>query len=492
MTFTSFLFLPFFAAVVCGYYLLPQKWRHLLLFAASCYFYMAFVPKYIFILLFVIVVDFFFAQEVEKSTGARRRLFFLGSILANVGILFTFKYFNFFNENVATLAHLVGWNYPIKSLQLLLPIGLSFHIFQSLSYVTEVYRGKYPAEKNIGMYATYVLFFPQLVAGPIERPQQLLEQLKQRVYLHIDTILSGLQLMAWGFFKKLVIADRLAVAVDYVYGDVSHARGLTLVITTIFFAIQLYADFSGYSDIARGAARVLGIDMMKNFTQPYFANSVAAFWRHWHISLSTWFRDYFYYPLVHSRKQLTRTWLYLCTIITFLVTGLWHGAAWTFVALGLVHGTAIVLETMSRPWRIRQCKRLGINPQGAIVSVLGTLYTFVVVSLSWVFFRAPNFETAYQYFVGFGRGWGMTWSQFFEFYISTPQTFFGITHREFLTSWLLVVALFGMEYLQRRYALGDKLRTYPFFLQSAGYALLVLLTLTMGVFGSDQFIYFQF
>ncbi|MBA3733386.1 MBOAT family protein, partial [Patescibacteria group bacterium] len=306
MTFTSIAFVIFIILITFFYYISPAKFRWLILLIGSCYFYMAFVPKYILILFVLIIIDYVLAQKIESSLGTKRKIFFIGSLVSNIGLLFVFKYFNFFNENILNLAHLLHWNYSIGTLSLILPLGLSFHTFQSMSYIIEVYRGNYKAEKHLGIYALYVLFFPQLVAGPIERPEHLLPQLKKDIPFEFSNIVIGLRLMLWGFFKKLVVADRLAISVTYVYAHISNVSGLSIVITIIFFAFQLYADFSGYSDIARGSAKLLGIDVIRNFNQPYFSKSVAEFWRRWHISLSSWFRDYFYFPLVYSRKQTTR------------------------------------------------------------------------------------------------------------------------------------------------------------------------------------------
>lgn len=494
MTFASLLFVVFFAIVVPAYYLCPHRYRYLLVLLASCYFYMAFVPKYILILFFLIVIDFFFAQKVEKVQGAKRKLFFIASIVSNVGVLFVFKYFNFFNENLALLADAIHWNYSIESLSLLLPIGLSFHIFQSLSYVTEVYRGKHPSEKNIGMYAAYVMFFPQLVAGPIERPQQLLLQLKKRVHFDIKEVSYGLEIMAWGFFKKLVIADRLGVCVDYIYGNTNnpHIGGMSIILATIFFAFQLYADFSGYSDIARGTAKVLGIDIMRNFNAPYFSRSIAEFWRRWHISLSTWFRDYFYYPLVHSRAHTTRRWLYISVIVTFLATGLWHGAGWTFVILGLLHGSAIVLGSLTKTMREKSVHAIGLHKLPKIRNSIQVVMTFSLVSFSWIFFRAPDLKTAYEYISKLFTGWNLSFVEFASAYFIHPYNSLGITQSELLISVGCIVFLLCTEYAQLKYSLSSRIRKQPSFVRSFAYATLVLLIITLGVFGTKQFIYFQF
>ena len=255
MTFVSLAFLVFFIGITVAYYLCPPRFRWALLLAGSCYFYAVFVPKYIFVLFFIILVDFILARWMEQTEGAAKRSLFVAGVVVTVGVLFVFKYFNFFNENIAALAQALQWNYSIGALSFLLPLGLSFHTFQSVSYLIEVYRGNYPAERHLGIYALYVMFFPQLVAGPIERPAHLLPQFKKTVSFDTGNVLSGLRLMLWGFFKKIVIADRLALSVNYVYANIAAVPGPSILFAMFAFGFQLYADFSGYTDIARGRAR---------------------------------------------------------------------------------------------------------------------------------------------------------------------------------------------------------------------------------------------
>ncbi len=290
MLFNSAAFLIFFPVVTTAYFLLPHRFRWLLLLAASCYFYMAFIPKYILILAVTITVDYFAGLGLEKYEGRTKRWVLLASILTNIGMLAFFKYFNFANENLAQLAKFIGWNYPLHSLAIILPIGLSFHTFQSLSYTIEVYRGRQQAERHFGYLALYVMYYPQLVAGPIERPQNILHQLHTEQHFEYRRVTDGLKWMAWGMFKKVVIADRMVLFVNPVYNDPAQHTGPALVFATLAFAVQIYCDFSGYSDIALGSAQVMGVRLMKNFDHPYFARSISEFWRRWHISLSTWFR----------------------------------------------------------------------------------------------------------------------------------------------------------------------------------------------------------
>jgi alginate O-acetyltransferase complex protein AlgI len=321
MIFNSIAFLVFFVVVTTAYYVLPYRWRWPLLLAASCYFYMAFVPVYILILAFTIVVDYAAGHLIERSQGATRKRWLIASIVANVGVLAIFKYYGFLTENIEALVHGTGWtDYKIPELGIILPIGLSFHTFQSLSYTIEVYYGRQKAERHIGIFSLYVMFYPQLVAGPIERPGNLLRQLHLSFDFHAPTVASGLRLMAWGFFKKLMIADRVAVMVDHVFNSPEQHSGPAMILASFFFAVQIYCDFSGYSDIALGAARCLGIDLMRNFRTPYYSANVSEFWKRWHISLSSWFRDYVYIPLGGNRVVKWR-WYYNL-MITFLLSGL--------------------------------------------------------------------------------------------------------------------------------------------------------------------------
>src|ERR1700682_2673199 len=301
MLFNSVAFVIFFPVVTALYFGLPHRHRWALLLAASCVFYMVFIPAYILILGVTIIIDYWAGIQIEKSAGRLRTFYLVLSIISTCMVLFVFKYSDFFLGNVNALASFLHWDYSLKLLHIILPIGLSFHTFQSLSYVIEVYRGHQTSERHFGIYALYVMFYPQLVAGPIERPQHLLHQFYEYHPFVYSRVTSGLRLMTWGMFKKVVIADRLAGFVGNAYSHPRDFEGHTLLIATLFFAFQIYCDFSGYSDIALGAAEVMGFSLMKNFDQPYSALSVGEFWRRWHISLSTWFRDYVYVSLRGNR-----------------------------------------------------------------------------------------------------------------------------------------------------------------------------------------------
>jgi alginate O-acetyltransferase complex protein AlgI len=388
MLFNSPEFLMFFPTVVALFFLVPHRFRWSVLLTASCFFYMFFRPVYILILFFTIAVDYAAGMLIEEAKDQRKkRVWLLASIGVNVGVLAVFKYYNFLNDNVSGLAGLFGLRYSAP-LDIVLPIGLSFHTFQAMSYTIEVYRGNQRAERRLGIYALYVMFFPQLVAGPIERPQNLLRQFDEPRRIDWALVVNGLNFIVYGLFKKIVVADRLAVYVNSVYGDLANASTISVLLAVLFFSIQIYCDFSGYSDIAIGTARVMGFRLMQNFSRPYLSASIAEFWTRWHVSLSTWFRDYLYIPLGGNRVGTLRWCANL--MIVFLVSGLWHGASWTFVAWGALHGVFLVVGLMTRDVRTRVKERLGVTRLPRLDRALAVTTTFVLVSIAWIGFRAST------------------------------------------------------------------------------------------------------
>jgi len=341
---------------------------------------MAFIPAYILILFVTILIDYVAGIYLERVDVRYRKPLLWMSIVSTCTVLFIFKYFGFFTGSFIGAAGMFGWRLPEPAISIILPIGLSFHTFQSLSYVIEVYHGKQKAERNFIVYATYVMFFPQLVAGPIERPQNLLHQFREWHEFNYENVTEGLKRMAWGFFKKLVVADRLALYVNDVYASPRGCNGLQLTTATIFFAYQIYCDFSGYSDIAIGAARVLGFRLMENFETPYYALSISEFWRRWHISLSTWFKDYLYVPLGGNRVGKTRHIVNL--LITFGVSGLWHGANWTFVIWGVLNGVYLISGFLTKGWRDRIFNAVGLREDTSLrkAIMLGSTFTLTCVA----------------------------------------------------------------------------------------------------------------
>jgi D-alanyl-lipoteichoic acid acyltransferase DltB (MBOAT superfamily) len=392
MLFNSFHFVFFFIIVTTCYFILPQNKKWVLLLGSSCYFYMAFVPIYILILGFTIVIDYFAGIYIENSEGKRRKLFLIYSLIANIGVLAVFKYFNFLNDNFSFLMHGFGLKNPIPYLSILLPIGLSFHTFQAMSYTIEIYRGNQKAERHFGIYSLYVMFYPQLVAGPIERPQNLLHQFRERYNFEYERVVDGLKMMLWGFFKKIVIAERLAIYVNTVYNNPEQHNGTTLILATIFFALQIYCDFSAYSEIAIGAAKVMGYDLMTNFKRPYLSRNIAEFWKRWHISLSTWFKEYLYISLGGNRVSIPR-W-YLNLFIVFLISGLWHGANWTYIMWGAINGFYLVFAIISMNFRNKISSFFRIKKSSKFNFVLQISTTFLLTCFAWIFFRANSIDDA--------------------------------------------------------------------------------------------------
>ncbi len=492
MLFNSFEFLFFFPIVTAIYFLLPHKFRWFHLLVASCIFYMAFIPVYIFILLFTIVIDYFAGIMIENAEGKKRKYFLILSIVANVGVLCVFKYYNFFVGNMDALLHLAHINtLPIPYLYIILPLGLSFHTFQAMSYTIEVYRGNQKAERHFGIYALYVMFYPQLVAGPIERPQNLIHQFHEKHMFDYQRVVSGLKLMAWGMFQKVVIADRLARVADNVFDHSSNFQGLALVIGVVFFTFQIYCDFAGYSDIAIGAAQVMGFDLMKNFNNPFQAKTIAEFWNRWHISLTTWFRDYIFYPLSISfskRKGNRALKLYINVFLVFLISGLWHGANWTYVVWGGLHGLYLVFATITRNRREGLEQFTGLSRFPALSGLIDKFLVFSLVCLAMIFFRAKRISIALNLIPGIFKGW-----HFGLHYFSSTLVSLGIDSKDFYFSVLLIFFLEAVHYYQeKRGSMREFISLKPPIVRWAIYYSLLFTIMFWGVYEHRQFIYFQF
>lgn len=475
MLFNSFEFLLYFPIVTILYFLLPFKFRWLLLLLASCFFYMFFIPKYILILFFTIIIDYFAGIMLEKIKDKRQKKgFLILSLIANIGILVFFKYYNFLNESITYVLNAFHAGNPIPVLNIILPIGLSFHTFQAMSYTIEVYRGNQKAEKHFGIYALYVMYFPQLVAGPIERPQNVLWQFHKKHHLDYERIRTGLMQMLWGLFKKVVIADRLALFVNAVYADPTSYQGFPLIWATIFFSFQIYCDFSGYSDIALGASKVLGIELMQNFRMPYLAKSIKGFWSRWHISLSSWFRDYLYIPLGGNRVSKPR-W-YLNLFIVFLISGLWHGANWTFILWGALHGCYLIIGIL-----LENAENKHFNSKNLFVSVTKRLVVFLLVAFAWIFFRANNLNDAF-YIISHLHKVDMK----YLFGVASSSTFNNMLSIGLIG--ILILSDFYFEYAEKNNTIILKSNLLRYLL---AFVLLILIY-TLGVFENASFIYFQF
>ncbi len=486
MLFNSFDFLLFFPVVTGIFFALPHRFRWLWLLLASCYFYMAFVLLYILILFFIILVDYVAGLGIAASTGSRRKAILLISLLTNVGLLAAFKYFNFFATNLSTAFGAAGWSVSIPLLSWALPIGLSFHTFQAMSYTIEVYRGHQEPERHLGIYALYVLFYSQMVAGPIERPQNILPQLHARQSFRYDDVVMGLQMIGWGLFKKVVIADRLAGMVNMVYDHPRQFGGPTLVWATVLFAFQIFCDFSGYSNIALGTARVMGFRLMQNFDRPYFAKNVTEFWRRWHISLSTWFRDYVYIPLGGNRVPMWRQ--VVNVLIVFGLSGLWHGANWTFLIWGGLHGVYLTVELVARR---------GVRRSQPVYSLGGKVWragwTFLLVSFAWIFFRAATVSDAFYIVRHLTTGWSYTLAHLHEAAFVRANVLLGESRQLVVAVMLAILMMETVHYLQRRPDWYTQFQHQPGLVRWSVYCTILLMIVLLGVRESSaQFIYFQF
>ena len=483
MLFNSIQFLFFFPIVILIYFCIPQKLKIYWLLAASYYFYMCWNVKYIVLLLTSTVITY--AASLLLEVGKKyKKLIVAGSFLANLSILALFKYYNFFGDAITALFGNLGIAVSIPEFDVLLPVGISFYIFQALGYTMDVYRGEVKAEKNFVNYALFVSFFPQLVAGPIERTKNLLHQIKEPHYFDEKRVAYGLQLMVWGLFKKLVIADKAAILVDTVYGNYQIYSGWELVIATMLFAVQIYCDFSSYSDIAIGAAQVMGFTLMQNFRQPYFSQSVSEFWRRWHISLSTWFRDYLYIPLGGGRCRPLRHYMNL--MIVFLVSGLWHGANWTYVIWGGINGFYQIIENVLK-------KRFGckLSSERFGGKVFRMFSTFLLINFSWIFFSADNLaaalgiirrmfsvNNAWLFFDGSLSGMGLDFKDLFVLFISLEV--------------LAGVSILQYCNVHIRECIARQNIVFRYMLYAASIVSIIIFGVYGAAYDATSFIYFQF
>lgn len=495
MLFNSFSFLLFFPIVVLCYYLMPAKFRNFWLLLCSYYFYMNWNVRYSLLLAlstFITYLCGLFIESFHNHCFYKKLCLFL-CFLSNLSILFFFKYVDFALELFAKTLGIFHLSFSAPSFDLLLPVGISFYTFQALSYTADIYQGKLKAEKNIIRYALYVSFFPQLVAGPIERSKTLLTQFQKTD--HSPTAFSykkareGLFYMLLGYFEKTIIAYRASIYVDTVYNDYTSKQGFTILFATILFAIQIYCDFGGYSHIAIGAAKVLGIDIMDNFHQPYLANGIKDFWRRWHISLSTWFRDYLYIPLGGNRKGRIRKHLNL--MITFLVSGLWHGASMHYVIWGGIHGIYQILEDLCAPIYRRLTKNF-THPLGkAFILALNRLLTFVLVCIAWVFFRAGSLTDSLAILSRSLHGLSLS------FFINREYLYYGLNGVQFSILMASILGLFLFDYLIEHGIRPSCLLTrLPLIPRWVIYFLLITPVFLQAIYSfgapASTFIYFQF
>jgi len=489
MLFNTLEFAIFFPVVFVLYWIVAKYRipRNILLIIASYTFYGWWDWRFLFLIAFSSLVDYVIAQKMYKAENKRKRKFLLcSSLLINLGFLFYFKYTNFFIETFIDSFRLFGRELEMSTLNIILPVGISFYTFQTLSYTIDVYRKQLEPTKDALAFFTFVAFFPQLVAGPIERASNLLPQFYKTYQFNYDRVKSGLLLMAFGLFKKMVIADRLSILVNQVYNNPGEYHGYETIVATIFFAFQIYCDFSGYSDIAIGLARTMGFDLMKNFDSPYFSKSITEFWRRWHISLSTWFRDYVYIPLGGSKNGKYRTYFNL--FVVFLISGLWHGAAMTFIIWGAIHGIIIVLEKSLKVYRVKAYETIKINNNSFSNKLGFTIITFIIVCFSWIFFRANNLSDALLVINNsmIDNYNGVSYGGLFKL---------GLDKLHFWVAVLSIIALLLFDLFHKKKNAMKWLSNQNFIFRWGVYISIVFVIIIFGVYGDmapKEFIYFQF
>ena len=482
MTFTSLTFLIFFAVVFALYWgLRTRTAQNVLLVTASYFFYGWWDWRYCLLMVAASFLDFFVGLGLNKAEVPwKRRLLLICGLSGNLGMLGFFKYFNFFAENFQLLAGKLGWSVDDVTLKVVLPVGISFYTFQTMSYSIDIYRRKMRGTTHLLEYLSYVSFFPQLVAGPIERATHLLPQFfKERVFSKAQAA-DGAKQILWGLFKKMVIADNLAPIVEAAFSNASSYNGPELALATVFFAFQIYCDFSGYSDLAIGVAKLLGFDLMRNFAYPYFSQSVGEFWRRWHISLSTWFKDYVYFPLGGSRVSRAR--MVFNVMITFILSGLWHGASWNFLLWGALNGLGVLPDILRARHSHRNPGDIPVEHPGFVA--LGKVFvTFAFICLGWVFFRAATFDDALFVLkrIGLSLGGLQSWGGLLGKHDPTDGRIL-----------ILIVCFVAVEWWKRRYLHALVFESWPRPARWLAYTTLFWLVIYLGTFGSSQFIYFQF
>ncbi|MBQ7793189.1 MAG: MBOAT family protein [Clostridia bacterium] len=490
MLFNSLEFLIYFPVVTLLYFIIPHKIRYLWLLVTSYYFYMCWNPRYALLMAASTFFTWLGGAVIDATENKRARKAAVGlNFAVNLLILFFFKYFAFSVDNVNNLLSVFNIAPINVRFDVILPVGISFYTFQALGYTMDVYRGDIKHERNILKYALFVSFFPQLVAGPIERSQNLIHQLSEKHTFSYDRAASGLLLMLWGFFQKLVIADRAAILVDTVYGSPTSFYGFHFAVATVLFAVQIYCDFASYTTIARGAARVLGFELMENFNVPYFARSIADFWSRWHISLTNWFRDYLYIPLGGNRKGIVRK--YFNIMLVFFVSGLWHGASWNYIVWGVLHGIMRVIGDLTRNLRKLFCALIGIDTKKPYYPVFQIVLTFILVCIAWIFFRAESLSSALyilrKIFLDF-RPWLIFGGGLVEM---------GLSSADMAVLALAVGVLVFADTLRYKSIGANKMILDMHIIPRFAVILTLLFTtLVFGIYGagytSSQFIYFQF
>ena len=489
MIFNSFAFLLFFTVITILYFLIPNRFRWILLWAGSYFFYMQTKANLVLLLAGSTFINFFFSHRIYRAKNeGQKKIFFWASMLINFGLLFVFKYLLFARESLRFLFGIFGADVFSTELYVILPVGISFFTFQAAAYVIDVYRGKIKPVRHYGLFSVFISFFPQLVAGPIERTADLMPQLQKKHTFSMDNLLCGIKIMAIGYFKKIVIADRVSVLVDTVYKSPSSYEGLALCVAALLFAFQIYCDFSGYSDIALGSARILGINLTRNFETPYTSSSIIEVWRRWHVTLSNWFTDYVYIPLGGRGKSKKEC--YKNKMITFAVSGLWHGASWTYVLWGLANGAFVVLHEVLEPFREKLSKVLHIENAKVILKVLGVIWSFLLMAFAFIFFRADTIKDAFYVISHLFSDLPM-WGT--RQYLYTVFSGMGVNFAELAVIVGAILFLMVSEFIAGRKGVFNALEKRSLGERLVYYIVVILAIMLTGVFyASGQFIYFQF
>lgn len=483
MLFNSINYFLFLFAVFILNYIVPCRFRWMLILIASIFFYMIGGSTTIAVPIVIIFGTFIIGILIERTSNlGRKKAYFLLGLFINLGLLIFFKYINFFIATFVDGFDLINQlvlseqavNHSSIILKLVVPLGISYITFQAIGYLIEIVRGNHNSEKNLGLFATYLMFFPKLLSGPIERAHNFIPQLHEKHEFNYELVVAGLKRILWGLFLKLVVANRLALYTDAVFNNFDKHSGITLLIASVFFTIQLFADFAGYTDIAIGSAQILGYRLMENFNSPFIAKSVTEFWRRWHISLTTWVTEYIYNPIVINCRSWNKWSVVFAAMVTFLILGFWHGASWTFIIFGFLQGIALSVEFLSR--RLR--KRIRSKMPSWLNNVIGISFTFGYFCFSTIFFKA---NTAADAFSILGKIFTFSGPLYFESPSILIYSFFGIF-------FLALAGLIKEFYSERISFFNSK----HWIVQNLSYILLIILILIIGVFDGGQFIYFQF
>ena len=496
MLFNSISFLIFFPVVILLYFIIPHRFRYIWLLAASYYFYMAWNPVYALLMLtstFITYTSGILIDKANKTSGGGnaaklKNIYVSISFILNLSILFFFKYFYFAVDNINILLSALHIQLIQPKFDIILPLGISFYTMQMIAYIVDIYRGA-KAETNFIKYALFISFFPKLLAGPIERTATFLPQLQERKYFNYDNLKNGLLLMLYGYFLKMVIGDRAAILVNFVFENYEAYMGLEIFVAITIYSIQIYADFFGYTCIAIGAAQTMGFTLLQNFNHPFFAVSVGDYWRRWHISLSMWLRDYIYFPLGGSRCSKIKK--YRNILITFFISGLWHGANWTFIIWGMIHGLSIILDDIFKPVFQKIYSIFNINTQCFSFRLFQIIIAFLIINYSRLFFRAPDIETA----VIMTKQMFSVWNPWIFF--DNSLYYMGLSRKDFYVLCFSIIILWAVSFTQEKgIKIREELAKQNLVFRWILYWIAIFGILTFGVYGTaynaNQFIYFQF